>query len=612
MHNRFYDAFWTFGNHEPLTMYRRIGGKSTGGLDGSALYLEKWHRWFDSEDCVRAIKDAGANILHCRFYKGLGWEAEREDFPNVKGFAERCRAHGIRVFAYVQYSTLYSETMEEEIPDLESWAARDEHGGFVPYINESNYFRWMPCVNNPDFIAYLKKIIRIAADAKCFDGLMLDNCNVVQCRCPRCLGLFRDYLRTRFNPRDFGLKSFDHVRFPTVAAIKARTELKDPVIIAALHFWAESNRQALTALRACAKEADPALIFSGNAGSPRRGAGMREWCLRPAHFADCFDLLICQTGNEPRMIGNASVTRIREMMTCECMNLPLYPLSDGDAGGKHMEPALLLAQLMECRVWGGIPGDRFIMTPRRAEPLNVELREKRGAVNRKFFEFSKRYREYFELPDAADVGILVSWPSQELSHDSQCALFSWEELLLRNHVPFRLVFGDGSRLEGLDRCRVLVLAGQRCIGDGEVRQILDFIAQGGQVIGDSLCGDYDERYRHREANPFTGSGMISVEQLDSVQKNIDWEQIICYPANGDTVFAGIRGILENGLHIAASPEVRCRMFRKGDRLVMHFINYGGRPEPFPVVERDGTPVNVSWVSDGEGDFSSWCMTEFEG
>ena len=141
---------------------------------------------------------------------------------------------------------------------------------------------------------------------------------------------------------------------------------------------AESNRQALTALRACAKEADPALIFSGNAGSPRRGAGMREWCLRPAHFADCFDLLICQTGNEPRMIGNASVTRIREMMTCECMNLPLYPLSDGDAGGKHMEPALLLAQLMECRVWGGIPGDRFIMTPRRAEPLNVELREKRG------------------------------------------------------------------------------------------------------------------------------------------------------------------------------------------------------------------------------------------
>ena len=251
------------------------------------------------------------------------------------------------------------------------------------------------------------------------------------------------------------------------------------------------------------------------------------------------------------------------------------------------------------------------MTPPRAEPLNVELREKRGAVNRKFFEFSKRYREYFELPDAADVGILVSWPSQELSHDSQCALFSWEELLLRNHVPFRLVFGDGSRLEGLDRCRVLVLAGQRCIGDGEVRQILDFIAQGGQVIGDSLCGDYDERYRHREANPFTGSGMISVEQLDGVQKNIDWEQIICYPANGDAVFAGIRGILENGLHIAASPEVRCRMFRKGDRLVMHFINYGGRPEPFPVVERDGTPVNVSWVSDGEGDFSSWCMTEFE-
>ena len=28
---------WTFGNHEPVSMYRRIGRKSTGGIEGGSL-----------------------------------------------------------------------------------------------------------------------------------------------------------------------------------------------------------------------------------------------------------------------------------------------------------------------------------------------------------------------------------------------------------------------------------------------------------------------------------------------------------------------------------------------------------------------------------------------
>ncbi len=31
---------WTFGNHESLLMYRRIGRRSTGGVQGSAEWME--------------------------------------------------------------------------------------------------------------------------------------------------------------------------------------------------------------------------------------------------------------------------------------------------------------------------------------------------------------------------------------------------------------------------------------------------------------------------------------------------------------------------------------------------------------------------------------------
>ena len=129
----FSDLRWTFGNHEPITMYRRCGQKSTGGVEGGALWLEQWHHWYDSEDCVKAIADLGLNILHCRFYKGMGWQYEKEDFSRVKDFVGRCHRHHIKVLAYVQYSTLYCEIMKNEIPDLDNWAAVDSRGAKIPY-----------------------------------------------------------------------------------------------------------------------------------------------------------------------------------------------------------------------------------------------------------------------------------------------------------------------------------------------------------------------------------------------------------------------------------------------------------------------------------------------
>ena len=40
---------WTFGAHEPYSMYRRMGKKSTGGIDGSAKWLGDWLDWWDEK-----------------------------------------------------------------------------------------------------------------------------------------------------------------------------------------------------------------------------------------------------------------------------------------------------------------------------------------------------------------------------------------------------------------------------------------------------------------------------------------------------------------------------------------------------------------------------------
>ena len=104
----------TFGNHEPLSMYWRIGRVSSGGVPGGALWLEKWHRWYDSDECAETMAGLHLNLLHCRCYKGLGWEAEKEDFPNVVSFARSCRKREITVLAYIQHASVYPEIRPQQ------------------------------------------------------------------------------------------------------------------------------------------------------------------------------------------------------------------------------------------------------------------------------------------------------------------------------------------------------------------------------------------------------------------------------------------------------------------------------------------------------------------
>ena len=144
---------WTFGAHEPYTMYRRVGRHCTGGIDGNAQWVQEWLNWFD-EKSPEVMEELGLNFLHSRFYKGMGWEVEKKDFPNVQKFVRNCHAHGVKALAYVQFCTLYPEVMRAEIPDIDSWAGVDYMGRKNLYGGyNGQYFRWAPCLTCKEWAA---------------------------------------------------------------------------------------------------------------------------------------------------------------------------------------------------------------------------------------------------------------------------------------------------------------------------------------------------------------------------------------------------------------------------------------------------------------------------
>lgn len=586
---------WTFGNHEPISMYRRAGGRTTGGIEGSALWLEDWHHWFDSEASTRLMQDLGLNFLHCRFYKGMGWEYESRDFPRVKQFVDHCHKHGVRVLAYVQFSTLYYETMQAEIPDLADWASVDENGRKRTY--GTAYYRWMPCVTAPGFEPYLKKVIGIALQEGRFDGIMLDNCFVPPCYCSRCASLFREHLAKAPDPESrFGIPTVAHVLPPHHAGYG---EIQDPIVQEWIRFRCERVTALFRRLYLHAKTCNPSAIVSGNQSIRRANMAGALGMIATDH-GDCFDLFVSQSGNAPGLADGCVVNRVRELKLAQALHMPVLALCDSDAGGapgSNAERESLT--LLEDAVFGGIPTDRTVLKPDRQMASPERLAQHRPMLKR-FNEMVRTGRESFAASSYAPVRLLYSRESMMFSEQSCRALLAAEEILLRNHVPYGLLpTAAAAELSIPDDCEVLLVCDQRCLADAQIDALVSFARRGGRLIVTGTSGAHDADYRERRDNPlFNGldgcTTALCREEVDMATiKSHGWTiKVTADAATGRRLMDDLAALWSPAIRIQAPPTVFAEVKRGKNAFYVHLLNYATKTEvPSGRIELVGPGAN---------------------
>ena len=575
------DRLWTFGNHEPISMYRRIGRQSTGGIEGGAHWLEDWHRWYDSQRCTATMQQLGLNMLHSRFYKGMGWQFESRDFPNVKRFVQNCHKHGITVLAYIQFSTLYYEVMQSEIPDLGKWAQVDENGRKRTY-HGGQYWRWLPCINSPGFEPYLKKVIRIALEEGNFDGVMFDNCQVAACYCPRCTGLFRQHLKQKPDPEArFGIPTVDHVLPPVRSGYG---EAKDPIYQEWTLFRCERLTALFRRLYRFSKSCKPSALVAGNVGCIRRSNMAGNTSLSITDLTDCFDIFVSQSGNEPGLKDGCIINRVREMKLAEALDTPILALSDADAGISQEAESKYVLNLMENAVYGGIPTDRTVMRADRREMVSRRLIEFRGPVLRRFGDMLRSGRASLESPTHAPVQVLYSAESVMFSEEAYRAILSAEEILLRNHVPYGLLPTNAmSDLKVPRDCKIVLVCHQTCLSDGQLAALVRFADRGGRLIVTGESGEYDERYRQRRINPLKSldgrDGVIRRPEIDDVRiLGSGWTIKVASPKDaGRRLVEDIASLWRPAIRIEAPETVFAEIKRGPDGFSVHFLNYAPGP-----------------------------------
>ena len=606
---------WTFGAHESAMMYRRVGNNCTGGIEGSARWLGQWLDWFDAH-APEKMEEIGLNFLHSRFYKGMGWEVEKEDLPNVRKFVANCHRHGVRALGYVQFATLYPEAMRREVPDVDDWASIDEKGVPNTYYGP-NYFRTMPCIACREWEEYTKRMCTIALTEAGFDGIMFDNVFEQPCYCKRCEAAFRKYLReTVENPRErFGFAALDDMMLPRMPRDKLGSlEVKDQVVKAWFDWRREKINGVMKRLHDHIKSVRPDAIVSGNP-SPYRMRGMQ--LVRGQDMVDLarhFDFIIMQTGCAPEVKSNGMiVNRLRELKFAQDFGPRIVALCDADARDLGGGANGFLLPMIEDIVFSGIPTDRTILAPKR-EPgfIGRKRFEFRKPLHAKFNAFARSHRD--ELTAPALHSVRIFYPHREilLSEKVHQNILAAEEILIRSRVPFGyLVSSPEKPLDVPNGTEVVLLPGLVTLSDAQVAAIDAYAKRGGRLVFTGEAGRYDGENRERFEDPLVHlKSLGNVVWRDGVDfsgvARYSWKSAIPVPKDGgralmsDLEKAGYRApVAFDGL----PPHVAAEYRRLPDgRLAVHLVNYDintpirGARVKLP----DGVPATVETPFDDDG------------
>ena len=580
------DMRWTFGAHEPYTMYRRMGVRSTGGIYGNCYWLRDWFNWWDSEECPKLMESLGLNWLLCRFYKGMGWEEEKKDFPNVKRFVENCHKHGVKAVAYIQFATMYPETMSKEIPDFDSWVARKVDG--TPHYY-SKYFRVEPCFNEPKYEEYLKRMIRIALTEGKFDGIFFDNAFMKPCFCKRCKALFHAHLQTIPDPADrFGFDSLSAFGMPEYAVLPWG-EVREP-LLQEFNLWRTKRMTALyKRFYDYAHSVRPDCVVAANICPYRAPNTVGYKSVDMTELPKCFDLVMGQVNNCPHMEGDVIVNRVRDLKYAREFAATYFASCDGAAGDvkNEIEDTYLLP-LIEDLVFGGVPADRTIMAPYPEKPeyVNHARLERRRPMLAAFNAFAKEHRALFAAKDWMPVRFLVSGPAMMHSQLSFDSLMAAEGAALRGHVPFGYsISTEEFPLPHADDTEVIIVANQTCLSGRQVDALVAYAKKGGRLVCTGEAGRDDEWNRQRFSNPLKDAvgGLPNVtwrEEPDVAKaKRMTHIQYALYPPEkgvgpllGDLKKVGWRPQVE----VLAAPETVFAQFKQdaaGNVGSVHLLSY---------------------------------------
>lgn len=485
---------WAWGGWEPPEMYRRAGSLS-GGVNGRALWAHRWWDYLHSEEHVAEMASMGINLITTHYYKGFGLKAEAEEMLRTKQLVGLCHEHGIHVLGYCQQTTVYPETMLDEIPDLRDHVQYDPEGN-LRYYGRNCYFRWQGDETSDIFIDYLKRVITHGLTEIGLDGVEWDGTQY-NCHCDRCIAAFRNFLHEEYSGRAhelFGLPHFAHALAPPHIAGN------DPMYQAWLHFRVRTMHDRLRELYAHTKSVKEDAVFATYPHTPQFSRPDRDRTMPPV--GDYMDLATSEAHEMPRVEEDGRlVCCARHIKQCSALGVPtfvtawiLYP--GGYRAPQNAQEVKL--SIAESACYGGHPFPAtWANRPWGRDGKTLYLSPERGPALRRYMRFFADHEDlYAGSVSLANVGVLYSTPSTDFDRDvAQAHIQGLEQVLLQHQIPFGIIF-DAHGLAEADY-ELVCVPNQRLLSDQLCGMLREHVEGGGALLLTGEPGRFDEYHRER-------------------------------------------------------------------------------------------------------------------
>lgn len=484
-----YQGLW-----EPIYFQKSAGNAGTN--------VDAIDEFRHSEAFVEAAHRRGVNQIWTHFWKGYGWEHEREQMERNRDLLAWCRARDMRVIAYFTFGSLTPETLLLEKPEAADWLQVGEHGQWASYATAYQCFRARPCYNAQGWLDYLKEMLSFALrDIGC-DGVHFDNVHnnpePDSCRCGKCVSAFREFLTARYGPqtaatRAAGMARFGRNDFSQTArpwfnrfnqAVLQRV-IKIPLHQEWVRFKTESMRRAIQQMADHIRRVKPDALVEANLGGPI--GSNNEY-----HRGTCAEINYPQVDlafdETARRIGvgpnGQTLTRIREHKRARAADRPAILYSKNE---------LALAET-------------FAFNPGSFA----------GGGSREVNAWYHRHKRY-QLDSRTLSEVAVLRHRETLAYNAvrpQLSAITLEQVLIENRIPWDMAWKG--HLSDLGGCRLLILPDVECLADEEAELIAAFVRGGGSVLATEDVGRYDNWRRLRQP-PLDGP-IETAEQYAAAQQ----------------------------------------------------------------------------------------------
>ena len=441
------------GSWEPLT-YRTLQGTSIGHEPTP----EEWALWEKehSPEVTQKLKDLGVNFIMMHCYKGAGLEIEQKTMDDAARFAKQYREAGLRVGVYTFSGAFLWEPFYRENIAAQNWVLLD--GEHQPIVYGKQRFRYYWNRNHPDAQAFYKNIVDFAVNEIKADLLHFDNYCYGPGTDANSVNRFREYLRNTFTSEqleEMGASDLSLLFPPKINAPQTMLHY------AWLRFSSESFAQSYKEMGQYARSMRKDILLELNIseGLPRWIDYGRQFQGGEASWSEGYPSGYSDGKYNTRIL-NFKIARNLNNMLFTYARTPLCAAES-------------MAFNLDC--FGMVCGFE-----------NGEITSGYSVKNYKveevipYVKFNKSRRELFANTTVnADVAVLRSYSSQIFSNANAQITSRVEQYCVDNRIPFQIIYD--SQLSELNKYRALALAGCVSLSDEEVRQILDFVRQGGRL-----------------------------------------------------------------------------------------------------------------------------------